>query len=83
MGEPVGLLSNTTSDCGTFLALQLRGVESSRDAIGARIRFVCGGLVRTVQLMAGDGFEASNQRQVLLGLGAHSQVDEFKQSKNT
>ena len=78
MGETVGLLSNSTSDCGNFLALQLRGVESSRDAIGARIRFICGGLVRMVQLMAGDGFEASNQRQVLLGLGTHSQVEELE-----
>lgn len=69
LNSPVCLVTNQTAETGHFLALQLRGVESNRDAIGAVVKITATGQTRTKQLTAGDGYQASNQRQLLFGLG--------------
>ena len=68
-------MSNETSATGTFLAVQLRGVISGRDAIGAQVRVEAGGATHVRQLTAGDGYLASNQRQLIFGLGNSDRVD--------
>ena len=73
--SPTALLTNQTKQHGHFLAVQLRGVTSSRDAIGTTVRVTAGGQTWTRQLKAGDGFQASNQRQLIFGLGAADQVE--------
>ncbi len=78
LDAPVALLSNTTQETGHFFALQLRGVQSSRDAIGARVTIEAGATTRTQWLTAGDGYQASNQRQLLFGLGSHQRVDKLQ-----
>ena len=75
LDAPVALLSNETSVTGTFLAVQLRGVISGRDAIGAQVRVEAGGATHVRQLTAGDGYLASNQRQLIFGLGNSDRVD--------
>ncbi|MED5399831.1 MAG: ASPIC/UnbV domain-containing protein, partial [Planctomycetota bacterium] len=40
-----------------------------RDAIGTRVRVEAGDTSRVVELTSGDGYLASNQRVLLLGLG--------------
>jgi tetratricopeptide (TPR) repeat protein len=77
MGAPAALLTNTTRTTGHFLALSLVGTESSRDAIGARVRCASGGRVRIRQLTAGDGYMASNERQLIFGLADRKQVDDL------
>ncbi len=77
LDSPVSLVTNQTAETGHFLALQLRGVESNRDAIGAVVRINAGGQTRTKQLTAGDGYQASNQRQLVFGLGDSVIVDEL------
>jgi hypothetical protein len=71
------LLTNQTRVHGHHLAVRLVGVASERDAIGATIRVRCGAQRFTKQLTAGDGFQASNQRCLLLGLGKAEQIDEL------
>ena len=73
--SPTALLTNQTEQHGTFLAVQLRGVISSRDAIGTTVRVTAGGQTWSRQLKAGDGFQASNQRQLIFGLGSADQID--------
>ncbi|MBP87673.1 MAG: hypothetical protein CMJ64_13275 [Planctomycetaceae bacterium] len=74
---PFALLTNQTPESGHYLVVHLRGVESSRDAIGTTVS------IRTVdgrwtkQLMAGDGFSASNQRVLVIGLGQATDLDEL------
>jgi tetratricopeptide (TPR) repeat protein len=63
------LLTNTSERQGRFISLELRGTESSRDAIGAVAQVDVGGRRWTVPLTAGDGFSVSNQRQIVIGLG--------------
>ncbi|MGE0606959.1 MAG: FG-GAP-like repeat-containing protein [Pirellulales bacterium] len=74
---PAALLANTTQTAGHFLALQFRGVQSARDPIGVTVRVTAGGRVRFAQLTAGDGYMASNQRQLVFGLGSLTQAEEI------
>ncbi|MDA1051385.1 MAG: FG-GAP-like repeat-containing protein [Planctomycetota bacterium] len=75
LGAPTALLVNTSQRRGRFVALQLYGVSSNRDAIGAVVDVTTGDRHWTVQQMAGDGFEASNQRQIVVGLGNCDRVE--------
>ncbi len=72
---PATLVSNQTPAAGHFLSVHLRGVRSSRDAIGAVVTARVGGGEQTKWLNAGDGYHASNQRQLVFGLGRARQVD--------
>lgn len=69
LDAPVTLLTNTTTAQGHFIAVQLRGVRSERDAVGAILTWESRQLRMTAQVTAGDGYQASNQRHVILGLG--------------
>jgi tetratricopeptide (TPR) repeat protein len=72
---PVALLTNTTGNAGNFLALRLRGVACSRDAIGTSVQVRLGKRTLVRQLTAGDGYQASNERRLVFGLGAASRID--------
>ena len=72
---PVALLANRTARHGHFLAIQLRGVKSDREAIGATVSLKIGEKTYVRQLTAGDGFQASNERRLCFGLGDSTRVD--------
>ena len=74
---PIALVTNQTDDAGHFLAVQLRGVRSSRDAIGAVVTVAIGERRQTQWLNAGDGYQASNQRQLVFGLGDAKRIDKL------
>jgi tetratricopeptide (TPR) repeat protein len=74
LDAPVALLENTTPQSGRFLALKLCGVQSNRDAIGAIVSVATRNRTVTRQLTAGDGFQASNERILVFGLGDDSTV---------
>jgi len=69
LDAPVALLTNTTRQPGGFVSVRLRGTESSRDAIGAVVEVTLSHRTVTQQLTAGDGFQACNERTLVLGLG--------------
>lgn len=75
LDSPAALLTNTTTGAGHFLAVQLRGVQCDRDAIGTSVTVRAGASSRTRQLTAGDGYQASNQRQLVFGLGSSTRVE--------
>ena len=72
---PFSLLSNTTKFGGNSLVLSLRGVIGSRDAIGAIVQVQVGDRVLVRQLTSGDGFEASNEHKLIVGLGHAQKAD--------
>jgi tetratricopeptide (TPR) repeat protein len=84
LDAPVALLVNQTSQTGNFLALQLRGRQIARDAIGTTVRVTLQDQpedvteLRVRQLTAGDGYLASNQRQLLIGLGKSQRVKQLE-----
>ena len=72
---PVALVTNRTKASGHFLAVRLTGVVQSRDAIGATVTVKSGNKQWKRQLVAGDGFSASNERILVFGLGATESLD--------
>ncbi|MBC7818621.1 MAG: VCBS repeat-containing protein, partial [Planctomycetaceae bacterium] len=78
MNAPASLVVNQTSKAGHFLAVQLRGIGCDRDAIGTIVRVTVGQHTSTSQLTAGDGYEASNQRRLVFGLGTAQSVDRIE-----
>jgi len=78
LDAPVSLLTNQTRGQGNYLVVQLVGTTSSRDAIGSRVTIKQGDQTWTAQLTAGDGYQASNQRQLVFGIGDVSQIDQLK-----
>ncbi|HEV7223807.1 MAG TPA: FG-GAP-like repeat-containing protein [Pirellulales bacterium] len=77
LDAPTALVANVSPETGHYLAVQLRGVRSSRDAIGAEVAIEAAGRRRTQWLTAGDGYQASNQRQLAFGLGAEERVQKL------
>jgi tetratricopeptide (TPR) repeat protein len=76
--RPVALLCNETNPTGHRLILELHGVESNRDAIGARIRATCAGSTQILEICGGDGFVATNELRQIIGLGPATRVDELE-----
>jgi hypothetical protein len=52
-------------------------VNSARDAVGAVVTLTAEGLTRVRELTAGDGYFASNQRQLVFGLGTREKIDQL------
>ena len=75
---PAVLLTNSTEASGHWLVLRLVGTMTQRDAIGAQVVVTVDGKTRVHQLTAGDGYHASNDRRLLLGLGRNERVEELE-----
>ncbi len=73
--SPAALLTNRTGSAGRSLAVQLRGTQSARDAIGATVEVKSGDRTWTRQLTAGDGYQACNERRLVFGLGERTEID--------
>ncbi|MFO0872287.1 MAG: CRTAC1 family protein, partial [Pirellulales bacterium] len=66
---PPALLENRTELARHYLAVRLVGTTGERDAIGTRLELAVGNRTWYRQLTAGDGFQASNERRIVFGLG--------------
>jgi hypothetical protein len=77
LDAPVALLTNETENTGHYLKISLRGIASARDAIGTTVVAKYAGKTRIRQLTAGDGYQASNERVLIFGLGDAEHVDEL------
>jgi tetratricopeptide (TPR) repeat protein len=77
LDAPVAVLTNESPDVGHFVAIRLCGVDSSRDAIGTRLRVLTGGQSSSLQLMSGTSFQSSSQRYLLIGLADATKIDEL------
>lgn len=73
--EPVSLLINQTPTTTRHLLIELVGVESSRNAIGATVTIHCGAASRKAWRVSGDGYLASNQALIAFGTGMNERVD--------
>ncbi|MEZ6126563.1 MAG: FG-GAP-like repeat-containing protein [Planctomycetaceae bacterium] len=77
--DPYLLLTNTSPTAGKhFLRVQLVADTSARDAIGTVIRVTCGSDQQVFQLTAGDGYQCSSERCLLIGCGDAAIVDELE-----
>jgi tetratricopeptide (TPR) repeat protein len=78
LDAPAALLMNTTERVGHFLAVKLVGTVSSRDAIGTSVLLESPGRVLMRQMTAGAGYQASNQRLLVFGLGDETNIDRLE-----
>ncbi|MBI1347991.1 hypothetical protein GC163_17085 [bacterium] len=75
LDTPAALLTNRSPEPGHAIRLNLKGTQSSRDAIGTTVTVETAGKTIMRQLSAGDGFQASNQRRLVIGLGSADTID--------
>ncbi|HUQ72412.1 MAG TPA: FG-GAP-like repeat-containing protein, partial [Planctomycetaceae bacterium] len=78
MNSPASLATNRTEEVGRFLNVRLIATRSARDAIGAVVRVFTAGREYSQQLVAGDGYMASNERILQFGLGAADAVSQLQ-----
>src|SRR5262249_52805236 len=76
--RPVALLQNETEPVGHHLIVELHGVRCNRDAIGARLRVTSDGGTNVVEVCGGDGYCATNERRVIIGLGQAEKIAELE-----
>lgn len=67
--QPTQLLTNTSETRNCWLSLNLIGTKSDRDAVGAKVEVRCGQHTQTFFVMAGDGYQCSNQKTIFVGCG--------------
>lgn len=60
-----------------WLALDLVGTRSNRDAVGAEVRLRAGDLQVMRQVEAGSGYASQNSFRLHFGLGERTQIDEM------
>lgn len=70
-------LRNQAPGLGHFLRVDLVGVESNRDAIGAEVRLCTDQGVLTRVRKAGNGFQGQSEATLHFGLGAAESVNEL------
>ncbi len=75
LDTPAALALNRTENAGNSLTVRLIGVESNRDAIGTTVTVQSKNGRRSMQLTAGDGYQAANERKLNFGLGSAEEID--------
>jgi hypothetical protein len=75
--QPAILLHNR-GEAGHWIAFELKGRRSNRDAVGARLRLQAGGRWQTRVVATGSGYLSSSSRRQQFGLGDATRVDELE-----
>jgi len=78
LDAPAALLTSRSPTGNHFLAVRLCGTASGRDAIGAVLTARLGSRELVRHLSAGDGYQASNERRIVFGLGQADTVDQIE-----
>lgn len=74
--QPAGLLRNRGNDGRHWIAFELVGTESNRDAVGARLRLRTGDHWQTRVVTTGSGYLSGSSRRLHFGLDESTRVDE-------
>lgn len=78
LNETSALMLNQTEASNHWLQVQLVGVDSERDAVGASVRIESGNRRTTEWLVGGDGYLCRNEAIVSFGLADASRVDRLE-----
>ena len=71
------LVQNRTASKHNWIKLKLIGTESERDAIGTKVKVMSGQHIQHSTVLSGDGYLASNEKGLHIGLGAQSNIDKI------
>lgn len=75
--DPPGVLLNRTESGNHWVRLILKGTRSNRDAIGAKVEVVAGGMTIHRQEKGGGSMESTNDLRLLIGVGKAEQVSKI------
>ena len=73
--RPPTVLRNESETGNHWLQVQLRGVKTNRDGVGARVKVVAGGLVQIDEVHSGRSYQSHFGSRLHFGLGKHERVD--------
>jgi enediyne biosynthesis protein E4 len=76
-GPPL-LLQNQATKGNHWLGIKLVGKLANIDAIGARVNWTAGTLKRSRLKLGGGSFLSSHDPRMVLGIGAHTRVDQLE-----
>jgi hypothetical protein len=76
-GAPL-LLQNQAAKGNHWLGIKLVGKQANVDAIGARVTWTAGTLKRSRLKLGGGSFLSSHDPRMVLGIGAHTRVDQLE-----
>ena len=69
------LLRNDTPSPGHWLQVQLRGVLTNRDGVGAQVRVFAGDLILLDEVHSGRSYQSDFGKRLYFGLGKRTQID--------
>ena len=74
-GGPPTVLRNDTLPARSWLELELRGVTSNRDGVGARVRVLAGGQAQIAEVHSGRAYQSHFGTRLHFGIGECRLVD--------
>jgi hypothetical protein len=77
-GGPPLLLHNQAASGNHWLGIKLVGKKCNRDAVGARISWVCGAMKRSRAKNGGASYLASHDPRIVLGIGKNTKIDRLE-----
>ncbi len=78
LDAPAAVLTNHTPTKNHAVTLQLVGTDVDREAIGTVVELSLGERRLVAQLTAGDGYMASNERKLILGMGHQDHIERLQ-----
>jgi len=75
LNGPAKLYRNRMGEGRNWIGFRLRGAKSNRDAIGAKIRVVAGGMAQYNHVTTSTGYQCSSEKTVRFGLGEAAKAD--------
>jgi enediyne biosynthesis protein E4 len=74
-GDPPLVLHNSGGNGNHFVNFKLVGTKSNRDAMGARVRVIAGGVAQIREIAGGGSYLSQSDLRANLGLGKASKVE--------
>jgi len=76
--RPATVLRNESETGNHWVQLQLRGVKTNRDGVGARVKVVAGDLVQIDEVHSGRSYQSHFGSRLHFGLGKRDRVDRIE-----
>ena len=78
MNEPPSLLRNDYRGSNGWVTIELEGVKSSRDGLGATVRVTTGERVQAQAALSQASYYSHNDLRLHFGVGSHTRVDRIE-----
>ena len=76
--HPAVVLRNESETGNHWLHIQLRGRNSNRDGVGARVKVIAGDLTQNAEVHSGRSYQSHSGTRLHFGLGTRTRVDRIE-----